>query len=101
MSANRLVGLAPEVKGDPATEARAPVLEIVNAEILFEPLLATKAKLPLGSTEIEAGAVPVAKGEPAIPAVSAPVAGFMLKAETVLPDMFLAYTYSRVPLTPF
>src|SRR5260370_34024465 len=46
-----------------------------------------------------AGAVPVPKGEPET-GVSAPLPAFMLKAETVLSCMFVAYTYWGVKLTP-
>ena len=70
-------GVVSAGNGDPAMCVNAPVvLEMVNAEMLFEPLFAAYKNLPDECTCSAAGLVPAVKGDPAT-AVNAPVVALM------------------------
>ena len=77
--------MPPAEKGLPAIAVNAPVTPaMVYADMLLEPLLATKRNLPLGSKADPAGLLPVGKGPPGT-GISDPVLGSMVYADTVFP----------------
>src|SRR5260370_6683235 len=62
----RWMGAPPAGKGEPGIWVREPFLRsMVNAEMLFDPLLATNKKFVFVSMTAPVGATPTVKGEPA------------------------------------
>jgi len=70
---------APTENGLPLRGVSAPVFgSTAYAEISFETLLVTYAKLPLGSMLMDVGAVPARKGAPPLVSTSKPLMASML-----------------------